>query len=705
MQPSQSFSGRLAKKVWEVANKDRRVPTLWLRGSGQAGKPPFRPDLEGLRAVAVVLIVLYHINTRLAPGGYVGVDVFYVLSGYFITGLLLHEWETRRRISLRAFYARRMRRILPAAALVIAVTCLFSYLVLPPLRFAEVGRDAVASALYVSNFRFAIARTSYLSYNLSPSPFLHYWSLGVEEQFYLFWPLLIGLTLYLGSRKMIAKKVAGLVIVGISAASLFCSVWLTGLSQPWAFFTLPSRVWELGVGALLALAFSMSYSLADTVRKWADWLGLGIIVFSAYYLSDNTAFPGYAVILPVAGSALVIAGGVGNARCLLSWRPMRAIGRWSYSIYLWHWPLLVLMPIYLSRPLRWEEKLVMAVFTVAISAVSYRLVEMPIRSGRWLSDRTWRGLALGLALSGSAALVGVALLRQPIPVGEGSVAAPTSPPTISTLAKAANTKYVPANLDPSLTKSDQLPLPYSDGCHLAFTDVRSGLCRYADLSSLKTVVLFGDSHAAQWFPAVETAARTNRWRLENLTKSACAANTSIPPSPYEPGSKYTECTVWHHSILKRLKREHPQLIILSSNIPYFSKGLTRKQILTGLARMIDEVRPLADYILVLGDVPHMQFQIIAECLSEHMQDATACTTPRAQAVDTKMEQSMRRIAQTHGATYVSTSNWICPGKTCPVIVGNLLTYREGGHIEPAFARLLAPHFLPFLPSPNARVSG
>lgn len=317
----------------------------------------FRPDIEGLRAVAVIAVVLYHAGIPGIGGGYIGVDVFFVISGFLITGLLFREASTTNTVALGRFYGARARRLLPAAAIVGTVTAIAAA-VLPPLQARSVFLDGVASALYVGNYRFALRGTDYLTAD-APSPFQHYWSLGVEEQFYLVWPLLI-IAVAASVRRVRPLRSTprpvpyAVVLALIGAASLVAGVLWTRTSPSWAFFSLPTRAWELAAGGLVALSIQQWRRLSLRTASIAGWGGLALILLTCTQLNAHTPYPGTEALLPVLGTALIIGGGavtggLGPGRLLC--RPaMRAIGRISYSWYLWHWPVLLLMPALLGEP-------------------------------------------------------------------------------------------------------------------------------------------------------------------------------------------------------------------------------------------------------------------------------------------------------------------------------------------------------------------
>ncbi|HWL77213.1 acyltransferase family protein [Microbacterium sp.] len=430
-----------------------RVPQR-IGGSVRRSTRGFRTDVQGLRAIAVGLVLLYHAGVPGVSGGYVGVDVFFVISGFLISSHLLESLERDGRIRFAQFYARRARRILPASFTVAALTAIAVLIVYPPLAVGRVLSDALATILYVPNIWLAIQNTDYLA-DHSPSPYQHYWSLGVEEQFYLLWPLVL-LAIFLVARRS-RRVVTALVLIAAVVSFASCVI-ATPLNQPMSFFLLPTRAWELLAGALVgALLLHRRLRIPEVVAAVGGWAGIAMVIASAVLFDDATMFPGWAAALPVAGTALVIAFGSVDSRwgptAALSVRPMQFIGLISYSLYLVHWPLLVVPQAAVGddRPLPVAVKIFLGiVLAVPLAYVLYRFVETPLRAPAGLVRRRpsytlWGTLGvtvvLAVATLGSMAWAAA----RPVPTGEPVAAAPdipTSPPN--------PTSYVPQNMKPSL---------------------------------------------------------------------------------------------------------------------------------------------------------------------------------------------------------------------------------------------------------------
>jgi peptidoglycan/LPS O-acetylase OafA/YrhL len=711
---------------------DSVSPIEGLRGrrSAQAG---FRPDIEGLRAIAVVAVVLFHADVPGVGGGFVGVDVFFVISGFLITGLLWREVSTAGTVRLRRFYGARARRLLPASATVGVITAIGSAVLLPPLQARSVMGDGIASALYVSNYRFILQGVDYFAAHLPPSPFQHYWSLGVEEQFYLVWPALIIGTAWLIRRARRRTRAHApsserpylVVLALVAAVSFALSLMLTYVLPPVAFFSLPTRAWQLAVGGLVALTAGQWRRLPPRAAAIAGWAGLGVILLACTRLGTTTLYPGSAALLPVLGAALVIGAGCATPSqgCgrVLAVSPMRAIGRVSYSWYLWHWPVLLLAAPLLGHPLGLAGRLAAALLSGGLAALTLRFIENPLRFAAPIRRSALGSLLLGGVATAIAVCVGVALLvALPTPVGRG---APAATPTVSAapvplgsdmdaydaavrqafaqvqaaVAAAADLKAVPSNLDPPLADAaaEQKALSF-DGCLRTPLQVGQPECAAGDTASPTTVALVGDSHAAMWNPAFQQIAAQRRWRLEMLAKGACPLMNLPITNPLRHLVHLVEhCEQWRAQIIARLRAEHPRLLVVS-----MFRGYGTDEYLTGfnafdpawidsLTRLVQQLRGTGAKVLVLGPIPAPQ-SVAPVCLSGHLDDATACSPPTSTAVNESGIAAEAAATTAGGGQYADLTELFCTADRCPVIVGNTLVYFDWIHLTVEYARALAP---------------
>ena len=694
-------------------------------------KRGFRPDIEGLRAVAVIAVVLFHADIPGVGGGFVGVDVFFVISGFLITGLLWREASGTGTVRLARFYGARARRLLPASAAVGVVIMLGAAVLVPALLSRGIIRDGIASALYVGNYRFMLQGVDYLATNLPPSPFQHYWSLGVEEQFYLVWPALIIATAWL-IRRVRRRNGADagssatpylMVLALVAAVSFAMSVVATRLAPPVAFFSLPTRAWELAVGGLVALTAGQWRRLPPLPAALAGWGGLALILLACTWLGRSTPYPGTAALLPVLGAALVIGAGCatpaqGCGRALAV-RPMRMIGRVSYAWYLWHWPvLLVAMPAaaWPRHPL-WLS-LIAILFSLGLAVLTLRFIENPLRFAGPMRRSAARSLALGGTATAIAVCVGVALLVVvPSPVGHGPAAPALTVKAAllpagsgiaaydaavkqafaqvqAAVAASADLQAVPSNLDPPLADAAKRPLG-PQGCLRDLLPIDHPQCATGDIASSTTVALVGDSNAAMWQPAFEQVAAQRHWRLETLAKGYCPM-MDLPVAIPLFGGEYTECEQWRGRILARLQAEHPRLVVLTMMRRYgaqygWASGLTSYDPawVASLTRQVQQLRRTGAQVLVLGAIPDPQ-SVVPLCLSLHLDDARACSPPASKAVNQPGIAAEAAATKAGGGQYADLTALFCTADRCPVIVGNTLVYRDQDHVTFEYSRLLAP---------------
>ncbi|MFJ6774849.1 acyltransferase family protein [Kitasatospora sp. NPDC091257] len=521
--------------------------------SGQTRRrSAFRPDIEGLRGVAVLSVLAFHSAVPGLTGGFVGVDVFFVVSGFLITGLLVG-----RPLGLWDFAARRARRILPAAATVLVATAVAGGALLDPLRGTDLARDLIASAGQFANWRFVGEQTDYLAAERDPSPLQHFWSLGVENQFYLLWGvLLLGLARYLhGRRRTLAITLATVAVGGVSLA--LCLRW-TATSAPLAYFSTGSRLWEFAAGACAALAGPALAARAErrpVVRtlRVLGWLGLAAVLTPVFLYDRNTPFPGTAALLPVLGTAAVLLAGHGtlgaaDAGRLLATRPLRAAGRLSYAWYLWHWPVLTIAQARYG-PLPWSTLLALTAAAALPAWLTLRLVEQPLRYGSSPAPR--RGLAVGasaLVIPLIAALtLGGGTVRALGDPAAGPVAAPAGAADgPSLLAPGARV----LTLTPSLARARE-DFPPGKGCEIPLNADSSPRCLFGAEDSPDRIVLLGDSHAGQWISAGLALAEQRHWALEVLVKPGCPLAT-LTVRNNVLGRTFDECDRWRENTLTRL---------------------------------------------------------------------------------------------------------------------------------------------------------
>ncbi len=712
----------------------RRSATEELAADMPSG---FRPDIEGLRAVAVLVVLLYHAHLGPTGGGFLGVDVFFVLSGYLITSLLMKDLLRDGARALPQFWARRARRLLPASLALVIVTLVVARYTLDPLKQVDVGHDAMWASAFIINIKFAMG-DSYAAAQTTPTPLLHFWSLAVEEQFYMIWPFLV----YALTRVKWRTRGYALFIMGaLGVQSLLAFVWFSPWAHTPVFFLLPTRAWELIAGAMLAVAGTKIVAVIPwRTRAIAAWVGLIAIGYCVVTYND-TANLGYTALVPVLATVAVVAASnarqqVGPAR-LLGAKPMVWIGNRSYGIYLWHWPALVLMDAKFG-PLSAPARIGILLGAVGAAALSYRFLENPVRHSDWLSRLPARSLALGGSAVVVGLLVGTLMVHFPRSFASdaGDAAAPTLPgqsgatdttltqvppttlpgvsttvpaststlaPTIAVtpiaellaaqrtaLDEAANIVKVPKNANPPVAsaKADKAGV-YRDGCVLKEGDANLKSCVYGDPAGGVKVALFGDSHAAQWFPALELLAQDRHWRLEVFVKSGCpSADVRIKKSYLDP-----ECVQWRTNVTARVAELQPDLLVMASteydpggsDVGQDSDSVWRR----GLADTLTAMRPSAKQLLIIGDTPLPAHQV-PNCLTAFPTNVHYCGAEKAKAVNSSRIALERELAGQFDGHHVDTTNWMCGTSFCPVIEGNIVMWRDNNHVSATMSAFLTP---------------
>ena len=677
-----------------------------------------RDDIQGLRAIAVLTVIAAHASVPFLPGGFVGVDVFFVISGFLISQLLFREVERSGRVSLPGFYARRARRILPAATLVTVATILASAIWLSAVDLLTVVRDALWAVFFAANIHFAAVGTDYFAQEEPPSPLQHYWSLSVEEQFYLVWPaLLLGLVL-LARRRALPRRLVLAVLVVVTGASFAWSVVSTSTDPLAAYFSTPARAWELGLGALTALvASAVAARMSSAVRSALGLAGLGLIAVACVTYGDATPFPGSAAAVPVVGSALVLLAGAGvpGARPwpvrALGVLPMRVVGDWSYSLYLWHWPVLIIAERRVGALGPWRTAVCVGVVFV-LSALTYRYVEQPFRSSRRFPTRralTLYPVAVTLVAAGAVGghyygqySSGAFGDNPPITTKDFGVKDPSKftldpDPTVAlvqaSVIAARHGMAIPSRLEPDLltVRDDE---PDIGACNYEL-DSRE-LCPMGDPEADRSIVVFGNSHGRMWIPAFDRIGEQLGYATYYFVKPNCAASL-VTVGELTPGSPpWPECDDFRSWALDQIAALHPALVVVSSSGPnpvlYDADGdrvpkdgvdAATEQ---GYEDLFTRLPALADRTVLLRDVPKSE-QLPDECLTEGGHDLGDCLfTPLAASVN-DADISVAAAAAT-GTEVVDPTRWVCWDGSCPAVIGDVLPYRDRGHLTTIYAASL-----------------
>lgn len=684
-----------------IVGDDKDVVTSPREIPAQVAQP--RRDIQALRAVAVALVVVYHSWPQRLTGGYVGVDVFLVISGFLIT-LHLLERPIRSAKDLFSFWSRRIRRLIPAATLVLVTTLAASIVWLPQTVHERVAKEVLASAFYVENWLLALTSTDYLATDQLQSPTQHYWSLSVEEQFYIVWPVLIALALLVCRRRGLSLRFPPLLVIGVvSLASLAFSAWFTREDAGQAYFVTTTRVWELGVGAAVAAAVHAGLrARGAVVRSVLVWGGLAAILWSAMAFTVETSFPGVAALVPTLGAAAVIAARSDDLRTgprrLWSGRHVQWLGDVSYSVYLWHWPAIVIAPFVLDEDdMRAWQKCVLIAGVLCLSGLSKRWVEEPFRFAPKLTQSVRRSFVLlGACLALSAGLAGLALWHgQRVIDSAATVVVDPSARCVGAdffRTAACATRDMPLLTTPVAAAKDK-PEVYSDGCWNERPFTRRKVCGYGPRSTPVRIALYGNSHAGAWFPPLHTLARERGWRIDTYLTSECySVDVPISFNPPEIGAN---CQAWNDWTRQRINSGGYDLVVMSDRTlqPLVGVPANRKTAVAQQAyrRVLEGFVRQGLRVLVIRDTPDAGGNV-PDCVARYADDLTRCGID----VDKGLEPDPLTSAALQGgfpAGAVSTldaTNLLCQTGRCPAVVGGLITYFDHGHMTTQYSMTLYP---------------
>lgn len=667
-----------------------------------------RPEIQALRAVAVASVMLFHLWPNRLRGGYVGVDVFFVVSGYLMTSHLLREAVDKGRVGVARFWARRATRLLPASLLVLGTTAAVVLLLVPSSLWRQFLHEVLAATFYVENWQLASDSVNYLAAENTTSPVQHYWTLSAEEQFYVALPLLIAGALFvarvvrLPERRVIAGTLATIVM-----GSLAYSMWLTAHSPSVAYFSTGTRAWEFGLGGLLAF---VAYSGTSRLRSVVSWAGVLAVAAACIGFTSNTAFPGYSAALPVLGAAAVIwAGNVtgpGGMGTLGRMAPVALLGRVSYGVYLWHWPLIVLLPYATGTALRTGDKLAIVVGSVLLAWLSTRFVEDPVRySPRLLGGRPrpravalWSVAAMG-AVS-AIAVLGLTAYSHAEQTSDNQVRdlLASQPDCLGAAARGpGHTPCVNPDLKGILVPSPAQAAnddPNNPDCWARDDDAAFRWCTLGPKTGYgKRLFAIGDSHSNVFLAAYEEVARTKNWRIDVAGHSSCYWTDAVQEKPV--AAHVRACETWKEAFRRHLAGTDPYdgIVVTYSrfNSPVVvPAGMPREEAtVAGLRSAWRTQTARGTKIFAIADVPRMGEDVVA-CVEKY--DARAnrhCSEPRARAL-ALFDGMPDATARTKGTEMIDLTDVLCTAHKCLPVIGNVVVYRDPGHLTGTFANTLVP---------------
>lgn len=698
-----------------------------VRGVLGGGGSAFRPGVEGLRAVAIGLVLLVHAGVPLVPAGFVGVDVFFVISGFLITGLLVRELEVSGRIDLAAFWARRVRRLLPAALVVFVVTAVVSWLVAPSSVWRDTGWDLVSAALYVSNWRFAVQEVDYNAVGTDQLPLQHFWSLSVEEQFYVLIPVLLAVVALLVWRRRGAvsgtsagrygaapagvgggprgvRLVAFVVLGLVTAVSLWWSVVSTPVTPESSYFVTTTRLWELGVGGLLAVGAVWLQRVPVWCATVLAWLGVVAVVASAVVFDAATPWPGWQALVPTLGTAAVLVAIQAGATSWwspagwLGWRPLVWIGGLSYSLYLWHWPVLKFAE-YQFGELRIRYALIAVLVAGILAWLSLKFVENPVRYAKRFVRSKGLSLSMGANLTAVGVVAGLVLVvsvpaasttavsqvdlsdkgANVLELGERGEVLPYDAPTVA-----------PETLTPAPENANNdIPPAELEECSATTQAEFVTTCSYGLIGSDTVIALVGNSKAMQWQAGLAALAEQNGWEVRTYTKNSCSFAW---PTGESKSLRVESCNKWNEKVIDLLLAEPPNAVVTTGSV-VLSSGSVPASLNEAIDRTARSYQALSDAgipVVVLLDNPEPD-QEIPDCVAANLNQLEVCSFGLQPGLDRSGQAIQLGAAERAGIdTVVDLTDAICltSSDTCPAVIGDVLLYRQGSHLTNTYVLTL-----------------
>lgn len=667
-------------------------------------------EIQGLRAIAVLAVIAFHLWPSIVRGGFVGVDVFFVVSGYLITGHLVRDAERRGKVDVLEFWARRMRRLLPASLLVLGVVAVVGVAALPVAEWPSLGRNLIGSTFYVENWVLAADATDYWAQAAAAPPTQHYWSLSVEEQFYFLWPLVFAVVVMLVRRRSVHLHKAALLLLGaIVVCGLGYSVWYSVASPEVAYFSTFTRAWEFALGGFVGLSLRLR-PRGNGERNILSWMGVAAILLAVLLVTSDMDFPGWIALLPTLGTAAVLLAGRPVSRwsfsSVSSRRSVMYIGDISYSLYLWHWPLVVLLPALLHRELRLLDKLGVLLVTFVLAALTKRFVEDPARRAKWLvGPKPVRTFAFAGLASAVLLVVGLALPAAASTITSGGL---------------AEANRVAMQQDDCVGASAALGTEcgqdlFRDGipaADIVFQDFDARIeecfsqddnaelidCRFGTSSdpSLK-VALVGDSHAGALAPGLIRLAEEREWDLHVYLKPGCPWSDTVRFREDGNTTAVENCVAWRDQVTDALSDASPAFdavvttsyAIVGNMVEAQGGASAYDTSVAALSRTWNgflDANPSAK-LIVVRDNPNWDNSPVV-CLQQGG-DGMSCVETLEQAFSNPDPQ-LAAADSTAGVSILDLTDVYCPDGVCRSVIGGLQVYRDAHHLSKSFALSLAP---------------
>jgi peptidoglycan/LPS O-acetylase OafA/YrhL len=656
----------------------------------------FRPEIEGLRALASILVAVFHIWLRRVSGG---VDVFFVVSGFLITTGLLGQIERGGGVRFALFWGRLVKRLAPAAFTVLGAVVVVSVLLLPKARWKDTLEQILASAGYVENWVLAHNSVDYLAAHVATSPVQHYWALSVQGQFYFTWPILMAGVALLARRSGLKLRTAACVaFAAVFVCSMAFSIYITTKNQPFAYFNTLARAWEFSIGGTLAATMPF-IRLPRAARVAAGWIGVAAIISCGLLLQVSRVFPGYAALWPTLGGMLVVMAGTSGspfgADRILGSKPLVFIGGLSYALYLWHFPAMIFYELYSGHHeigLGAGCGILAVAFTLAY--LTSRFIENPARFSKPASEAPKRAFAIGGVYAAAlAVLVGAWFLDYKHirrvtghPITAGSPNYPGAAALLSGFVY-SGAPGVPVYPNSMFADSDR-PSVYQNGCNQAEDVPEARSCILGDPNGRITVAVVGGSHSAHWLPTLEAIARQDSWKVVAYVKSNCPFTAELFVVHRKINSS---CRDWNESVVRELLALKPQLVFTTAT-RYNADDL--EVIPDGYKQQWKRLADAGIQIAAIRDNPRFGFNV-AECVELHGVSSPLCSRPRGEVLvePSPLVNATGISANVH---FIDLSDAFCERATCPPVAGNILIYRDLDHLTSSYAITLAPILRPHL---------